>query len=482
MQTIKKLNNRYNFIQQLSERKGATVFLGYDEVTGVKVIIKRISKTRSKKENDFSILRRLRHPGLPEINDAFEMNGAMYIIMEYLEGSNLRELICSGGILEEEKALEIILDVLEVLDYLYSMKPHPLVHGDIKPENIIISNGRAVLIDFGSTDNEEASSGFCAPERFAGIAKSIESDLYAVGELLHYLLSGDIKKVYNRKKSVVLSNDIYRIIDKSTKKLPGERYHKAAGMASQIKRIIELRKAGIDSENTIRTICVPGCSEAAVEMAYAISGLKQNVLIVDLDMLSPSVHTILGVDKFSYCLQDFLSGNPMDLKTKCTSVKRSNLKLLPCRTDYENYESVVENCIPILISGASGFFDIIIMACSDFPYDKFFMDSLLYCDIVIFPIVKGVIDIRKYNSMVRFMSERQNILKDKIFFMGMNINESNINSIIAAGAVETSWIGSIPHSPARASLYESGNPYIFSMKKKIFNRCIRILRKTGVLE
>lgn len=66
--------------------------------------------------------------------------------------------------------------------------------------------------------------------------------------------------------------------------------------------------------------------------------------------------------------------------------------------------------------------------------------------------------------------------------MGMNINTGNVGPLVAAGAVETSWIGSVPNYPGRMSLYTSGDPYVFSMNKKIYSRCVRILNKTGVLK
>ena len=155
--------------------------------------------------------------------------------------------------------------------------------------------------------------------------------------------------------------------------------------------------------------------------------------------------------------------------------------MLPCRVDYENYENAEDDCITGIISGTTGYFDIIVISCSGFPYDKYFMDSLIYSDITIFPVVRGVIDIRKYNSMTRFLCDRQNLPKEKIFFMGVDIFDKNISRSIAAGAVETSWIGSIPNNPWRTSLYSSGKSYVFSMKKKIYARYIRVLNKTGVL-
>lgn len=480
-ETIKKLNERYNYIQQLSEKKGVHVYLGYDEVTGSKVIIKEISKKHSKKENDYSILRRLKHPGLPFVCDAFETNGFLYIIMEYINGENLREHITESGNFSEEEALKIVKDLLEVLDYMQSIKPKALIHGDIKPENIVISNRRSALIDFGSVDTNDASSGFCAPERFAGIPKSPESDIYSIGEVLHYLITGDIKKVYSHKKPADMNNDVYKVIDKSTRKIPADRYRRPSDMSAEIHRIQQLRRSGVSDENDIKIICVPGCPEAACELAYSISRIKNEVLVVDLDMLSPSVHLIFGEDKFGYCLQDFLTECSNDLSSSCIKIKKSNLQILPCRVDYENYENATDDCIAEIISGSNGYFDTIVISCSGFPYDKYFMDSMIYSDITIFPIVRGVLDIRKYNSMTRFLCDRQNISKDKMFFMGFSMFNENISNSIASGAVETSWIGSISNTTSRSSMYSSGNPYVFSLPKKTYSHYLRALKKTGVL-
>ena len=415
------------------------------------------------------------------MTDAFEINGSMYIIIEYIEGKNLRQLIEARGRLDEIEALEITLQVLEVTDYMNSLKPNPIIHGDIKPGNVIHSKGKTVLIDLGSVDTDESTAGFCAPERFSGKAKSIESDIYSIGELLHYLVCGEVKKIYSKKRNGEISNDIYKIIDKSTKKLPHDRYGSFADMMAQVQRLIKLRTAGITKENRLKAICIPGCAEAACEMGYSLEGMNLNVLVADLDMLSPYVHSVMGVDKYRHCLQDYADGDPNDLISKCTNIKKSSLWMLPCRLDYENFEHFGDNLLPLLISGASGFFDVLVISCSGFPYDKFFIDSLIYCDSAVFPVRKGIVDIRKYNAMVSFMNNRQNIPVDKMIFMGINNNGSNLGQLIAAGAVETSWVGSIPYNPLVETFYATGNPYLFSLKNKYYEKYIKILKKAGVI-
>lgn len=479
--SIKKLKDRYNFIQQISGRKGVNVFIGYDEVAGTKLIIKEIRNTQKKKDNDFSVLRKLRHPGLPVITDAFEINEALYIIIGFVDGKNISEIIKSRGCFSEADSLNIIFELLDILDYLHSVRPRPVIHGDIKPENIIIKDGHVVLIDFGSVGSDDSSSGFCAPERFAGIPKSVESDIYSVGELLHFLLSGNIKKIYGRNQSDGINDDLYMIISKCTRKLPGDRYHKASAASSELRRVKELRNTRINSEKRIKIVCIPGCPEAACEIAFSISMEKRSVLIADLDMLSPAVHTVMGVDKFSYCLQDLFLDNPAGLINKSTTIKKSGIRMLPCRMDYENYENSADDCFSKLLSGANGHFDIMVISCSGFPYDKYFLDSLLYSDAILFPVTKGIIDIRRYNSFIRFICSRQDIPGDKMFFMGVDTYEKNISHLIASGAVETTWIGSIPRVVGISELYSSGSPYIFSVSKKVHQHCIKMIKKTGVL-
>lgn len=457
------------------------VYLGYDEVLGVKKIIKEIKSGYKKQPNDFNVLKKLKHPGLPEINDAFECNNAMYIVIQYMDGGNLRELIETDGIYDEDRALQIVLDILHVLDYLHSIKPKPLIHGDIKPENIVLENGRAKLIDFGSVENEEGTPGFCAPERLIGIKKTIAADIYSTGEVLHYLLSGKIKKIFDSKNSEKIKSDVYNIIEKSTRKNPGERYKKSAEMSADIERVILMRQNGVPDTTSINMTCFPGNAEAACECAVVAAAQGKSVLVVDMDMLNPKADMIFGVKKCSYFLQDFISGAPSELHIECTKVKKSkNLYLLPCRTDYEGYETAGNGIVSKIAGSAAGFVDMVIFICCDFPYDQYFMDAMFLCDKIVFSVINGVPDIRKYNSMIRFVTKRQNIGKNKIFFLGFNLYKSNINSLIAAGAVEATWGGKIPFSRKRTGMYAEGNPYTKEMEKQNVRAYKRVIKKIGI--
>ncbi|MBN2557331.1 MAG: protein kinase, partial [Clostridia bacterium] len=459
---------------------GINVYLGHDEIIGAERIIKEIQKSKKNQPNDYNTLKKLKHPGIPEIMDAFEENGSFYIVMQYVEGRNLKEAVEIDGCRDESEAMGITLDILEAVDYLQSIKPEPVIHGDIKPENIILSKDRAVLIDFGSAGNDTGSSGFCAPERLAGIRKSLSSDIYSCGEILHYLITGKVKKVFGKEKAIQMDAGLFRVIEKSTGRAPSERYARASEMASELRRLQELRKTGMPAGAGIRSICFYGNSEMACEAGLVAGKHGKKVLVADLDMLSPRIDLICGIRKYEYSLQDFMGGLPSDLKSKCTKVNK-NLFLLPCRNDFENYETAGAGMVAKIMGACAGTFDAVMFACCGFPYDSYLADAIFLSDKIIFPIEKGAPDIRKYNSIVRFMTGRQNLPADKMNYVGYNYTKGILDGGVASGASEAAWLGSVPFCRNRAGMYSEGKSYVKSFDKKNFREYSKILKKLGVV-
>jgi len=158
----------------------------------------------------------LRHPGIPDLYAFFSEGGHNYLVMEYIEGPDLRygltredtdtgELI-PGGPLRTEQVLHYTMQICEVLAYLATQVP-PVVHNDIKPGNIIIgkNSGRAVLVDFGTAktrylqtaggaDGKKASIygtvGYAAPELYQGHSEP-RSDVFSLAATAYHLLTDD---------------------------------------------------------------------------------------------------------------------------------------------------------------------------------------------------------------------------------------------------------------------------------------------------
>jgi hypothetical protein len=142
-------------------------------------------------------LSQLKHPAIPAIVDRFGEGNCHYLVMDYIEGTNLEdEVAAQGGRLPESRVIEIARELCEVLTYLHSFHP-PIIYRDMKPGNVILTPaGHAVLIDFGIarifTPQGKATligtPGFAPPEQYAGQVDE-RSDLYGLAATLHYLLT-----------------------------------------------------------------------------------------------------------------------------------------------------------------------------------------------------------------------------------------------------------------------------------------------------
>ena len=148
------------------------------------------------------LLAQLRHENLPHLVDLFDEDGAWFMVMERIPGKTLQQIMHERkGPLEEEEARSVALQVLDALEYLHT-RPQPIIYRDLKPSNLMITpQNRVVLVDFGiarffdaekRTDTfKMGSNGYAPPEQYRGKGHTDpRSDLYAVGALLHFLVTG----------------------------------------------------------------------------------------------------------------------------------------------------------------------------------------------------------------------------------------------------------------------------------------------------
>lgn len=148
------------------------------------------------------LLADLRHENLPHLVDLFEEGGAWFMVMERVPGKTLQQIMQERKTpLNEEEARNVALQVLDAMEYLHS-RPRPIIYRDLKPSNLMITpQNRVVLVDFGiarffdaekRTDTfKMGSNGYAPPEQYRGKGHTDpRSDLYALGALLHYLVTG----------------------------------------------------------------------------------------------------------------------------------------------------------------------------------------------------------------------------------------------------------------------------------------------------
>jgi len=191
-------------------------------------------------EEEAFIMAHLTHMNLPVIIDYFIEKNRYYIVMEFIDGIDLEEILKKEGNpgLSEDKVVRYALQILDVLAYLHNQNP-PVIYRDIKPSNIMIrtSDERPILVDFGIARTVQSESktqktiigtpGYLSPEQWKGTPE-IRSDLYSLGATLHHLLSGLAPLPFNFEHITAVNKDISpeleRIIIKSLDKNPENRF------------------------------------------------------------------------------------------------------------------------------------------------------------------------------------------------------------------------------------------------------------------
>ena len=252
-----KINDRYEIIKLIGEGGMANVYLAYDTILERKVAVKVL---RGDLANDDKFVRRfqrealsassLNHPNIVEMYDVGEDNGNFYIVMEYIDGKTLKQLIKKRGHLQISEAIDIML---QLTDGLASAHDSYIIHRDIKPQNImILEDGLVKITDFGiamainavdltQTNSVMGSVHYLPPEQASGKGSTIKSDIYSLGILFYEMLSGTmpfrgetaveiaLKHIKEpmpsiRKVNAKVPQSVENIILKCTAKNPKNRY------------------------------------------------------------------------------------------------------------------------------------------------------------------------------------------------------------------------------------------------------------------
>ncbi|MFZ5639157.1 MAG: Stk1 family PASTA domain-containing Ser/Thr kinase [Bacillota bacterium] len=204
----KLLGNRYEIISQLGGGGMALVYKGRDTLLNRQVTVKLLRPEYTCDEEFVARFRReaqavakLSHPNIVSVYDVGQEGDTHYIVMEYVEGKNLKELIREQGVMPVNRAVDIARQICEGLDHAHE---NGIVHRDIKPHNILVTAGGKVKVtDFGIaravTSATVTQAGtivgsvhYFSPEQAKGENTVARSDIYSVGVVLYEMVTGQV--------------------------------------------------------------------------------------------------------------------------------------------------------------------------------------------------------------------------------------------------------------------------------------------------
>lgn len=221
----------YEAIECLAHNDAGETLLVKNKQTGSHFVAKCYTdQTILSRVTEADILKKLEHPGLPRYAGEYQ-SGMLCVVREYVEGMPL-DLYAAQNKLSEEKAVCLVISLCDILSYLHEQAP-PVIHRDIKPQNLILDKkGRLRLIDFGISRlydkdaNEDTvcygTKHFAAPEQYGFAQTDNRTDIFSLGVLLGWLLTGEselgsmLQKIKNRR--------LHRIVKKCTAFAPEKRY------------------------------------------------------------------------------------------------------------------------------------------------------------------------------------------------------------------------------------------------------------------
>ena len=267
-----KINDRYEIIKTIGEGGMANVYLANDTILDRKVAIKVL---RGDLSNDEKFIRRfkrealsvsnLSHPNIVEVYDVGEEDGNYYIVMEYIEGKTLKQLLQKRGALTLNEVIDIMTQLTDGLAHAHEAC---IIHRDIKPQNIMIEdNGLVKITDFGiamalnstqltQTNSVMGSVHYLPPEQANGKGSTVKSDIYSLGILMYELLTGSVpfkgdtaveialkhmkEKIPSiRKQNPTIPQSVENIVLKATAKNPKNRYDNVRDMYKDLQTALQ---------------------------------------------------------------------------------------------------------------------------------------------------------------------------------------------------------------------------------------------------
>ena len=258
---------KFTDLKEIGSGGFGTVYSAFDSGLQTRVALKLYHRPRSQRPKEDLLgearkLARVRHPNVVVVHGAEEIDGQVGVWMELVEGKTLDDEVRNGPNFDEHAAAEVGIALCEALEAVHAAG---IVHGDIKAQNVVRgTDGRIVLMDFGaarlrdpaareSTDTRAGTPQYMARELFDGSEPTVQSDIYALGVLLFYLVTGkypvqgnSAAKVKNaldegpmlplQQLNSGLRYQFVEVVERALSRTPGRRQQTAALLKDELER------------------------------------------------------------------------------------------------------------------------------------------------------------------------------------------------------------------------------------------------------
>jgi beta-lactam-binding protein with PASTA domain len=296
------IGGRYELGRQLGAGGMARVYLGHDRLLDREVAVKVLAEPYASDPQFVERFRReasaaagLNHPNIVAVYDRGEANGSYYIVMEYLSGPDLKQVIRRRAPLPPLQAIDFAQQILAALGAAHR---RDVVHRDVKPQNVLVAeDGHLKVTDFGiaragaQTDMTEAGSvigtaQYLSPEQARGDEVTAASDCYAVGIVLYEMLTGRVPFDGDRPVAVAMKQisdepasprtvepsvppELESVVMRALAKRPSERYRTAGEFS---RALSEARTALDGSGSTTSVMPAAGATTAETRVMDPVTG------------------------------------------------------------------------------------------------------------------------------------------------------------------------------------------------------------------
>ena len=209
-------SDQYDTEKKIFESATTKVYLVRHKALSEQRILKRIEKhpeisSAARQKREAFVLQGLRHSGIPILYDYGEDDSYIYIVEEYIRGMPLTEYFLYHKFISQKQVIRFVIQLCEILEYLHTRKPEPILYQDLKPEHVIVRGDDLILIDYGiarhlaeSNDLPEimGTPGYMAPE-LSRKAPDERSDLYGLGQIAKELAGAMEEKVPARMNALI---------------------------------------------------------------------------------------------------------------------------------------------------------------------------------------------------------------------------------------------------------------------------------------